>query len=320
MSDDIGLWLFRLYPAVPHHLMGIIGILRDAHGVGDTTRTIVRLATMVGVRIREDNLHATRRDARASTRALQPVVVPAAHHLDGKLVHVVIVFLGGFTAIQRSLTLFMIGIGIVVPVLAQSFVAAVFHRPHRVFLRLVDVKHLTAILRLVDIKHLARANGTTAIGIIRIANGFHLQHVLTADALVTTLVEKYRRIVAVVDDGIAHECLALFPAGPRHVLLSIARRHGLDQADTVTTLNVLLPRGDVHPAHDVTTRLHHQVVGIVAEPGWHGESCPRPLIRGALGIAVYHQTTVVEPYLALAETRLAETGTDDDLIIPCIKV
>ena len=98
--------------------MGIIGILGDAHRIGDTTRAVVRLATMVGIGIGEDDLHTTRRDARACAWALQPVVVPAAHHLNGKLVHVVIVFLSWLTAIKRSVALLMIGITVFVPILA----------------------------------------------------------------------------------------------------------------------------------------------------------------------------------------------------------
>ena len=188
------------------------------------------------------------------------------------------------------------------------------------FRRLVDIEHLAAILSLIDIEHLTRAYSPTTIRVIRIADSLHLKHVLSADALIAALVEEYRGIVTVVDDGIAHECLALLPTRSRHILFGITSWHSLNQSDTVTALDVLLPRGNVHPTHNVAPRFHHQIVRIVAEPGRHGEAHARPLIRSALGIAVYHQTTVVEQNLALAETRLAETGTDDDLIIPCIKV
>ena len=138
----------------------------------------------------------------------------------------------------------------------------------------------------------------------------------TADALVAALVEEYGGIVAVIDDGIAHQLCALRPARPLHVLLGIAGGHGLDESHTVARLDILLPRSDVHPTHKVGSRLHHQTVGVVAEPGRDAHPYPRPLVRGALGIAVYHQHAVVEPYLAFAEAGLAETRAGDDLVKP----
>ena len=92
MSHDICLWLLRLYPSVPHHLMDEEGVLGDAHGVDNTTGTIVLFATMMRVGVRKDNLYTTRGDAGARARTFAPVVVPATHHLDSKLVHVVVVF------------------------------------------------------------------------------------------------------------------------------------------------------------------------------------------------------------------------------------
>ena len=187
------------------------------------------------------------------------------------------------------------------------------------FRRLVDIEHLAAILSLIDIEHLTRAYSPTTIRVIRIADSLHLKHVLSADALIAALVEENRGIVTVVDNGIAHECLALLPTRSRHILFGITSWHSLNQSDTVTALDILFPRGDVHPAHDVAPRFHHQVIGIVAEPGRHGETHARPLIRSALGIAMHHQATVVEPYLSLAEAGLAETCTNDDLIILSIQ-
>ena len=51
VSYDIRLCLFRFHPSVPHHLMSKEGILRDAHGIHNTTGTIMFLATMMGIRI-----------------------------------------------------------------------------------------------------------------------------------------------------------------------------------------------------------------------------------------------------------------------------
>ena len=164
---------------------------------------------MVGVRVGEDNLHATRRDTATGAGPLAPVVVPATHHLDGKLVHVVVVVGSRLATIQRTVALLVEGVAPLVPILAQALVAAVLHGPHRVFLALVDIQHLATILSLVDVQHLTAADGTAAVRVELVAYGLHLQHVLAADALVATLVEQDAGIVAVVDNGIAHQFGAL---------------------------------------------------------------------------------------------------------------
>ena len=295
--------------------MRIEGILGDAHGVDDAAGAVVQLAAMVGVGVGENDLYATRRHAGASARTLTPVVVPATHHLDGQSVHVVVVVGCGLTAIERAVALLVVGVAPLVPVLAQSLVATVLHRPHGVLLRLVNIQHLAAIFSLIDVEHLATADGTSTVGVVGIADGLHLDHVFPRDTFVAALVEQYGGVVAVVDDGIAHQLCALRPAWPLHVLLGITGRHGLDESHAVARLDILLPRRDVHPAYQVGSRLHHQTVGVVAEPGRDGDSYARPLVRGTLGIAVYHQHAVVEPYLALAEAGLAETRAGDNLII-----
>ena len=216
----------------------------------------------------------------------------------------------GLATIQRTVALLVIRVAILVPVFAQTLVATVLHRPHGVFLRLVDIQHLATILSLVDVEHLTAADSTSAMRVVRVANLLHLQHVLTADALVATLIEQDAGIVAVVDDGITHQLRALRPARPLHILLGITSRHSLRQSHTVARLDVLLPRGDVHPAHHVAPRLNHQAVRVVAKPGRYRQANARPFVRRSLGIAVHHHHTVVEPYLALAEAGLAETRTD----------
>ena len=287
-------------------------ILGYAHGIDHAAGTVVFLAAMVGVSVAEDNLHAARRHTGASARTLTPVVVPAAHHLDSELIHIVVIFCSRLAAIQRAVALLVEGIAVLIPILAQALIATVFHRPHRVLVALVDIQHLAAVLRLIDVEHLTAADGTAAAGVIVIANLLHFQHVLAADALVATLVEEYRGVVAVIDDGIAHQFRALCPSRSFHILLCITGRHCLNQSYTVTRLNVLLPRCDMHPAHHIATRFHHQPVRIVAQPGRHGEAHARPFVRRALGIAVYHQTAVVQPYLTILEQSLAETGTCHD--------
>ena len=230
-----------------------VGILGDSHSINDAAGAVVRLTTVVGVGIAEDNLHAARRHTTTRTRTLTPVVVPAAHHLDGQLIHVVVILQGRVPAIERTVALFVVRVALLVPVFSQSLVATIFHRPHRVLLRLIDVEHLAAILRLVNIEHLTTADGSASMRVVRIADGLHLQHVLTRDALVAALVKEYRGIVAVIDDGVAHHRLSLFPPWAVHVLLGIASGHRLWQSHTVARLHVLLPRCHVHPAHHVGT-------------------------------------------------------------------
>ena len=314
MSDDVGLRHFVVNPAGPHRLMDEEGILGNAHSIGDTAGAVVRLATMVGVGVREDNLHATAADTRARAGALQPVVIPAAHHLNGKLVHVMVILTGRLTTIERALPFLMERIAVGIPVFAQALVAAILHGPHGVLVRLVDVQHLTAIFCLVYIQHLTTTDGTSSMRVVLVANLLQLQHVFARDAFVAALIEQDTGIVAVVDDGVAHQLGTLVPARTGHILLGITGRHGLGQSHAVARLYVLLPGGDVHPAHHVTTRLHHQLVAVVAQPGRHGDTHAGPFVAGSLGIAVHHEYTVVEPYLALAKARLAEARPCNDLV------
>ena len=260
VADDVGLFLLLVHPSVPHHLMGEESVLGNAHGIGDAAGAIVRFAAMVRVRVGENNLHAAAADTRSRSGTLQPVVVPAPYHLHGKVVHVVIIVGGRFPAVERTVAFLVERVAVVVPVLAQTFVAAVLHGPHGVLLRLVDVEHFAAVLRLVDVEHLARADGSAAEGVVLVAYLLHLHHVFARDALVAALVEDDAGVVAVVDDGVAHQLGALCPTRTLHVFLSIAGRHGLQEAHAVARLDVLFPRRDVHPAHQIAVRLHHQSV------------------------------------------------------------
>ena len=76
---------------------------------------------------------------------------------------------------------------------------------------------------------------------------------LCCDALIAALIKQNAGVVAVIDDGIAHQLYALFPLAPRGIVLGIARRHSLYEAYPVARLHILLPRSDVHPAHKVAT-------------------------------------------------------------------
>jgi len=208
----------------------------------------------------------------------------------------------------------MIRIAIVIPIFTQALVATVLHSPHGVFLRLVDIQHLTTIFCLVDVQHLTASDGPTTIGVVGITDLLHLQHVLTTDALVTTFVEEDTGIVAVINDGIAHQFGTLSPAGTFHVFLGITCRHGLWQTNTVARLNVLLPWCHVHPSHHVAARLYHQPIAVVTEPCRYRQSDARPLVRRTLGVAMNHHHAVVKPYLTFTEAGLAETGSYGHLV------
>ena len=240
--------------------------------------------------------------------------MPTANLLDGQLVLVLIVDVGRCIAIVRACTLLVIGIGVVVPVHAVAFIAAILHGPHGMLARLVDVEHLATILSLVDVEHLTGTCGTPAVRVVLVTDSDEFFHVVAADALVAAFVEEDGGIVAVIDDGIAHQFRALCPVATYHILLGIAGRHGLNEAHTVTRLHVLSGGGDVHPAYEVTSRLHQKVVAVVGKPSGYVDAHRRPLVRGALRIAMYHDDAVVEPHLALAKLRLAEASASGHLV------
>ena len=190
----------------------------------------------------------------------------------------------------------------------------ILHRPHRMLLALVDVKHFAAVFSLVDVEHLSAAAGSAAVRVEFVADGFHLQHVFAAHTLITAFVEDDARVVAVVDDGFLHQFQALFPSSAFHVSFGITGWHCLNQAHSVAALDVLLPRAYVHPANQVAARFHHQLVAVVAQPGRNAHAHARPLVGGALRIAVHHDGTIVEIELAFAKLGLAETGLGDDIV------
>ena len=152
------------------------------------------------------------------------------------------------------------------------------------------------------------------MGVIHVTQLFHLQHVFSADTLVATLIEEDARVVAIVDNGVAHQRRALCPPCPLHVFLGVTGRHGLYESHAVARLHILFPRCDMHPAHEVATRLDNETVAIVTHPCRHADAHGRPLVAGALRVAVHHDNAVVEPYFALAKTSFTEACADDDLI------
>ena len=218
----------------------------------------------MGVGVRKDDLHAACAHTSALAWTLLVIVVPATDVLDGKFIRIVVVDVGRSLAVPGACTLQVEGVRIVVPILAIAFVAAIFHCPHRVLAALVDVEHFATVFCLVDVEHLSATGGTSAIGVKAVANLLQFHHMLTADALVAALVEEDGRVVAVVDNGISHQFAALLPLSSLAVLLGITRRHCLDKAHAVARFNILLPGSDVHPSHQIASRTHHQVVGVVA--------------------------------------------------------
>ena len=303
----IGAVALVVNPSVgPHHLMGIKAVLGYAHRVGDSRTPVVLGSAIMGVGVGEDYLDSATVAACPRSRTLDPVIIPAAHEFDGHTVLIMVVVRGIRTLIERTLPLFMEWVGILVPILSETLVATILHGPHGVFGRAVDIKHLASILGVVNIQHLARTDGAAAVRVITVAYGLHRIHVFGTDAEVARLIKQYGGIVTVIDYGIAHHLLALLPLTPLTVFLGVARRHSLDETYAVTRLDILLPRGDMHPAYKVAARLDHESVGIITEPRRHGEPDGRPLVGGALGITVYLYQAVVEPYLALAKTCLSE--------------
>ena len=137
---------------------------------------------------------------------------------------------------------------------------------------------------------------------------------LAAHAPVSAFIEDDARVVAVVNDGFLHQFQALFPSAVEDILLCITCWHRLNQSHTVAALDILFPRADVHPANQVTARFYHQFVTVVAQPGRNAHTHARPLVGGALRIAVHHDGTVVEIELAFTELGLAETGLGHHII------
>ena len=45
----------------------------------------------------------------------------------------------GLIAIERAVALLVVGVAALVPILTQTLVATVLHRPHRVLFRFIDV-------------------------------------------------------------------------------------------------------------------------------------------------------------------------------------
>ncbi|CDA22093.1 putative uncharacterized protein [Bacteroides sp. CAG:144] len=150
--------------------------------------------------------------------------------------------------------------------------------------------------------------------VVLVAYRDHLYHVLPADGFVPAFVKEDTRVVACIDDDVAHQFFTLFPTPSLHIFFGISGRKHLYDTDPVAGLDILFLRGDVHPAEKVGIVFDHQSVGIVAQPGRNRYAHARPFVARALRIAFELYDTVIEPYFPASESGLAESGCRNDFI------
>ena len=289
-------------------------ILWHAHWVYNTAHTIVVSRAAVSLCVAEDNLHTTTIYLCSAAWTLQPVFIPACNHFLCKLILVVVVCVSRCVAIERTVAFLVVRIAPWVPVPAESLVAAVFHHPHRLGVALVYVEHLASILSLWTVKHLTAADGAHAMWVVHVAYLLHWYHVVFRYSLVSALVEQDTWIIAEVDDGIAHQLLTLLPAASFNIFLCVTSWHSLDKTNAVAWLHILTPWSYVHPAHNITSTLYLQVVRIVAQPCRHAHAHTRPLVAGALCIAMHHHHAVVKVNHTILKLCLAETSLSNNLV------
>ena len=68
----------------------------------------------------------------------------------------------------------------------------------------------------------------------------------------------------------------------------------------------------MHPADDVAAALDHEVIGEIAEPRRQIDAEGRPLVGGALPVAMHIEGATVEGEHAVVERGFAEAGTGGD--------
>ena len=91
VPHDVDAVLLDVHPAVPHHLVGEIAVLRDTERIDHAAAAVVLYASEVGVGIGEDDLCAAGADAPAGAGPLAIIVIPAPDVLDHELVLIVVV-------------------------------------------------------------------------------------------------------------------------------------------------------------------------------------------------------------------------------------
>ena len=136
----------------------------------------------------------------------------------------------------------------------------------------------------------------------------------TADSFVATFVEQDTRVVAVINDCIAHQFHPLLPLASLTVFFRISGRHCLYQTYTVARFYILFPWSDVHPTNQVCISFYHQTIREVAQPGWYGQTHCRPFIAGTLCISLHLDNTVVQFYFSFNKACFTESGAGADFI------
>ena len=126
MADNINTGTFRIYPAVPHHLMCKERIFRDTHGISHPATTIIFDSTVMRIGIGKDNLHTTRTDTISRSRTFPPIIEPANDILDSKgilitvvdtRIHLLLYLIGDSRFIRTTaLSILVIRIRIVIPI------------------------------------------------------------------------------------------------------------------------------------------------------------------------------------------------------------
>src|SRR5690606_25434170 len=211
MPDNMQSLGIRINPSIPHHLMGIVRIFRNAHSVYLATSAVVFFSSIMGVGIREDNIHASRTYPTSCTWADLPVFPPPANRFQGMLILVPIVIAGIVTFIQRSFPLLMERVGIFVPIFTQSFIAHVFGGNHRMFCALIDIEHFTPVFRQLTIQHFTGSDGASTMRIILVPNSDHFRHMLFGDGFISTFPKQDTWTIPVINDRIAHQLCPLLP-------------------------------------------------------------------------------------------------------------
>src|SRR5215510_4554411 len=129
MTDDVRARSLDINPTVPHHLVCEVAGFRQTHRVHFAAATIVLLAPMMRVRIREDDVDAAGADACSRAGPFAPVVVPARDVLDGMRILIAIVSTRVLSLVQWSNSIFVKRWRELIPVFAQAFVARILHGP-----------------------------------------------------------------------------------------------------------------------------------------------------------------------------------------------
>jgi hypothetical protein len=110
-------------PAIPHDLVGKVAVLWNAHGVDFAAAAVVLRAAMMGICVREHDIHPAAVDAAPGARTFSVIVVPAQHVFDGVGILVAVVGAGVLAFVQGTVAIPVERRRKIVPVLAQRFVA-----------------------------------------------------------------------------------------------------------------------------------------------------------------------------------------------------